>query len=314
MSEALSALRAPIDPAQGGVLLANMLASWLDHDRSLTATAEAKDESQDSRTSPPQAGLHLPAPVDAGPSSPPSGEYRAPVRLAREGAGTGLERISDSHPRPGFGKDGNGDDAAGGLQDLSGRCLDGAGGRGVCPGSLAPGALESRLAAAAGALRVHVHSGDRRGWLLRPGGLQRRAAFRIKGRHGVGRTAFLARPPPGRQAPQSQERRVAFPPSGRLWLRRGKPYHPGSGRRSAGRGEPGVSAVSRNGQRLRGDATLRRPPAPFSHAVLWGSLGWEADLGPPDARPGAGPSQEPVLCRPVRLRPLSVWAGDQPGR
>src|SRR5271166_1589752 len=108
MSEALSALRAPIDPARGGVLLANMLASWLDHDRSLTATAEAKDESQDSRTSPPQAGLHLPAPVDAGPSSPPSGEYRAPVRFAREGAGTGLERIPDSHPGPGFGKDGNG--------------------------------------------------------------------------------------------------------------------------------------------------------------------------------------------------------------
>ena len=45
---------------------------------------------------PPQAGLHLPAPVDAGPSPPPSGEHGAPVRLAGEGAGTGLERISDS--------------------------------------------------------------------------------------------------------------------------------------------------------------------------------------------------------------------------
>src|ERR1700691_5316780 len=49
--------------------------------------------------------------------------------------------------------------------------------------------------------------------LLRPGGLQRWAAFRIEGRHGLGRTAFLARPPPGRQASQSPERRVAFPPS-----------------------------------------------------------------------------------------------------
>src|SRR6266581_3708441 len=86
MSEALSSLRAPIDPGRGGVLLANMLASWLDHDRSWTAAAEARDESEDSRTAPPQAGLHLPAPVDAGPSSPPSGEYGAPVRLAREGA------------------------------------------------------------------------------------------------------------------------------------------------------------------------------------------------------------------------------------
>src|SRR5215471_17436220 len=121
MSEALSSLRAPIDPGRGGVLLANMLASWLDHDPSWTASAEAKDESEDSRTSPQQAGLHLSAPVDAGPSSPRSGEHGAPVRLAREGAGTGLERIPDSHPRPGFGKDGNGDDAAGGLQDFSGR-------------------------------------------------------------------------------------------------------------------------------------------------------------------------------------------------
>src|SRR6516225_868664 len=129
MSEALSSLRAPIDPGRGGVLLANMLASWLDHDPSWTASAEARDESEDSRTSPQQACLHLSAPVDAGPSSPPSGEHGAPVRLAREGAGTGLERIPDSHPRPGFGKDGNGDDAAGGLQDFSGRCLDGPGGR-----------------------------------------------------------------------------------------------------------------------------------------------------------------------------------------
>src|SRR5262249_31387224 len=160
--------RVPIDPGRGGVLLANMLASWLDHDPSWTANAEAGAESEDSRTSPTQAGLHLPAPIDPGPSSPPSGEHAAPVRLGRAGAGTGLERIPDSHPRPGFGKDGNGDDAAGGLQDPSGRCLDGPGGCGVCPGSLAPGAVESRLAAAAGALRAHVHSGDRRGWLLRP--------------------------------------------------------------------------------------------------------------------------------------------------
>src|SRR5439155_14742857 len=161
MSEALSALRAPIDPEWGDVLLANMLESWLDHGASLIATAEVRDESEDSRASPQQAGLHLLAPVDAGPSSPPSGEHGAPVRAAREGAGTGLERIPDSHPRPGFGKVGDGDDAAGGLQDLSGRCLDGSGGRGIGPGSLAAGALESRLASAAGAMRVHVHSRDR---------------------------------------------------------------------------------------------------------------------------------------------------------
>src|SRR5579872_1687200 len=99
MSEVLPALRVPIDSGQGGVLLANMLANWLDQDRSLTAHAEARDEPQDSGAAPPQAGLHLPAPVVAGASSPPSGEHRAPVCLAREGAGTGLERIPDPHSR-----------------------------------------------------------------------------------------------------------------------------------------------------------------------------------------------------------------------
>ena len=44
---------------------------------------------------------------------------------------------------------------------------------------------------------------------------------------GSGRTAFVARPPPRRQAPQSPERRVTFSPSGGLLLRRGKPYRPG---------------------------------------------------------------------------------------
>ena len=42
-----------------------------------------------------------------------------------------------------------------GLQDLGGGCLDGASGRGVCFGSLAAGALESRLASAAGVVRAH---------------------------------------------------------------------------------------------------------------------------------------------------------------
>src|SRR5215472_9665095 len=99
MSEALPALRVPIDPGRGGVLLANMLASWLDHDPSWTAAAEARDESQDSRAAPPQASLHLPAPVDAGTSSPPSGEHGAQYALrekARElGWGESLIRTLD---------------------------------------------------------------------------------------------------------------------------------------------------------------------------------------------------------------------------
>ena len=41
-------------------------------------------------------------------------------------------------------------------------------------GSLAAGALESRLASAAGVVRAHRNAGDRRRWLLRSGGFQRR--------------------------------------------------------------------------------------------------------------------------------------------
>src|SRR5881409_2418331 len=60
-------------------------------------------------------------------------------------------------------------------------------------------------------------------------------------------------------------------------------------------------------QRFAGCA-LRFPKRSYG-----GSVGWEADLGPPDAWPCAGLAQESVLCRDVRLRSLSVSAGDQPG-
>ena len=66
MSQALSALPAPIDAGLGGVLLANMLEGWLDGDPHCLATAEAVDEPQDHRTSPEQTRLYLCAPVDAG--------------------------------------------------------------------------------------------------------------------------------------------------------------------------------------------------------------------------------------------------------
>ena len=198
MSEALSALLAPIDAGLGGVLLANMLEGWLDGDPKALSTAETPDEPQDCRTSPQQTGLHLFAPVDTGSSTPPSGEHGAPVCTTREGLGTGLERIPGPHPGSGLGKNGDRDDGAGGLQDLGGGCLDGSGGRGVCPGSLAAGTIEPRLASAAGVVRAHHNPGNRRGWLLRPGGLQRRTVARVEGDHGPGRAAFFARPPPGR--------------------------------------------------------------------------------------------------------------------
>src|ERR1017187_1695926 len=75
MSEALSALHVPIDPGRGGVLLANMLASWLDHDPSLTAGAEARDESEEwgiclTQVTPIRCGSRLPKPVPRPPDAP----------------------------------------------------------------------------------------------------------------------------------------------------------------------------------------------------------------------------------------------------
>src|SRR5215472_16095644 len=217
MSGAPSVLQATIDARLGGVLLANMLAGWLDGDPKVLPTAETADELEDRRTSPEQTGLHLSTPVNPWPSTPPSGEHPAPVCTAR--VGTGLERIPDPHPRPGLGKVWDRNGGARGLQDLGCGCLHGSGGRGVCLGSLATGPLQPRLASTVGAMCAHRNPGDRRRWLLRSGGLQRRIVARLEGDNGAGRVTFFARPPPGRQAQQSQERRVAFPPSGRFLLR-----------------------------------------------------------------------------------------------
>src|SRR6266567_9184701 len=125
MSEVSSALHASIDAGLGGVLLANMVEAWLAGNLDCLASAEATDEPQDHRTAPEQAGLHLCAPVDQCPGTPPSGEHRAPVCTANDGAGTGLERIGDSDARPGPGHDGDRDDPTRGFQDSGSGCLDG---------------------------------------------------------------------------------------------------------------------------------------------------------------------------------------------
>src|ERR1700684_1885443 len=152
MSEAPSALHAPIDAGLGGVLLANMVEAWLAGNPDSLASAEAADEPQDHGTAPEQTGIHLCATVDERSSAPPPGEHGAPVCIASDGGGDGLGRIGDSHAPPGLGDDGDRDDQAGGFQDAGGGCFDGSSGRGVCVGSLAAGALESGLASAVGAV------------------------------------------------------------------------------------------------------------------------------------------------------------------
>src|SRR6516162_1504862 len=157
----LSALPPAIDAGLGGVLLANMVEAWLAGNPDGVTSAEAADELQDHRTTPEQTGLHLCPPVHAGAGAAPSGEHRASVCAALDGAGTGLERIGDPHARSGPGHDGHRDDEAGGLQDSGYGCVDGASGRGVCAGSLTPGAFESGLAPAAGVVCAYCNVGDR---------------------------------------------------------------------------------------------------------------------------------------------------------
>src|SRR6516162_4064052 len=198
MRPAVSALPIPIDVRVGGLLLANMLVAWLDDDPKVSSAGEASHEFQDHRTPPEPTSLRVFTPVDPQPSPPPSGEHGASVCTAPEGAGTGLDGILDPHAGSGPGQDGYRNGSTGGLQDLGGGGLDGASGGGVCLGGLAAGALESRLASAFGAVRTHRNAGDRRRWLLRSGGFQRRIVARIEGCHGPGRASFFARAPPRR--------------------------------------------------------------------------------------------------------------------
>src|SRR5260370_5775037 len=306
MRLAFSALHTPIDVGLGGVLLANMLVAWLDGNPRILPTGEATDESQDPGTSPERGGIELLTAIDTEPGPPTSGEHGAAVCAAREGTRTALERSLDPYAGSGPRKDGHRDGEAGGLQDLGGGGLDGTSRRGVCVGGLAVGALKPRLASTAGVVRAHRNAGDRRRWLLRSGGLQRRIVTRIAGPNGPGRTTLFARAPPGREAQQGEERRVAFPRSGGFLLRRANPYRHGPGRGSAGRRGLGIPPVSRNGQRVRGDATIRGKRVTLSHAVLWWGFGLPDYMGSPDAQTGSGATQDPVLCRDVRLWPVSV--------
>ena|SRR5437762_11272316 len=206
VSDAYSSLTVPIDVKLGGVLLANMLAGWLEGNSNFSVTEEAADEPEDYGTPPEQTCLHLSAPVNAGASAPSSGEHGTPVCPAREGAGTGLERASDPHSRPGSGDVRSTSDGAGRLQDPRSGGLDGSGGRGVCIGGVATGALEFRLASIVGVVRAHRNAGDRRRWLLQPSRFQRRPFVGVEGHDGASRTSFFARAPPRWQAQQSAER------------------------------------------------------------------------------------------------------------
>ncbi|WP_239142824.1 recombinase family protein [Variovorax sp. WS11] len=77
--------------------------------------------------------------------------------------------------------------------------------------------FEPRLASAPGTVCPDAHPGDRYRWLLRPRGLQRRTGARNQGHDGPGRTAFLARAPPGGKLNKAQKGELRFL-AGRLLL------------------------------------------------------------------------------------------------
>src|SRR5258707_7618382 len=127
MSTASSSLSVPIDPQLASMLIANMLENWLDSSPHILTTVEVTNEPENLRTAAEQTSLHLCASVDACPSAPPSGEYRASVCAATESAGTGLERNVDPHPRSGFGSIRCSHDGTHGLQDPGSGCFHGPG-------------------------------------------------------------------------------------------------------------------------------------------------------------------------------------------
>src|SRR5260370_36601809 len=150
MSEVLAALDAPIDAGLGGVLLANMVEAWLVGNPDEVTGAEVANELQDHGATPEQTGLHLCPPVDECSGAPPPGKHGTPVCIGNDGAGARLERVGDSGARSGPWPAGDRADQAGGFQDSGGGCLDGPSVPGVCAGGFTAGALQSRLALAAG--------------------------------------------------------------------------------------------------------------------------------------------------------------------
>src|ERR1022692_1140134 len=189
-----------IDVEAGAVVLANMLAGWLDENRESLSSVEACDEFRDQRTTPKQDSLCICAAIDAGAGAPSSGEHRAPVRTPAEGFGTGLEGGFGAGLGPGPWEVGSTYRGARRFQDAGSGSFDGTGGGRPCTGGFAAGALEPGLASIAGTVRTDRYVGDRRRWLLQPSRFQRRIVVGIKGDDGSGRTSSIARAPPRWQA------------------------------------------------------------------------------------------------------------------
>src|SRR5580692_11247756 len=117
MSQCPAVPHALIEVEAGAVILANMLAGWLDENRESSSFVEAGDEFRNQRTTSEQDSLCICAAIDAGPGAPSSGEHGAPVRTPSQGSGTRLEGTLGSDPGPGPWEVRGTDRGAGRFQD-----------------------------------------------------------------------------------------------------------------------------------------------------------------------------------------------------
>ena len=198
---------ANLDFAAAGAILANMIEAYL-AGGALPSNAEGADHDdlEDCRSPSVAPSLHLHSSVDDGASPLQSGEHRTPVQFGEQGAVSRLESGTDPHPRPGSRPIRRANSQSRGLQDAGQRRGDGPSRRDLLLGSVAAGALEPGLASPARVVRDHQHVGDRRGWMLRSGRVQRRACARHEGHIRAGRAAHHPRAPPRGQAEQSEQR------------------------------------------------------------------------------------------------------------
>ncbi len=160
---------ASLDLAKAGVIIANMIESYLAGGATLPDPEGADhDALEDCRSSSVAESLHLHSPVDDEPGPLQSGKHRTSIQSGEPSGVARLDAGADPDPRRGSRPLGQAGDPSRRLQDSCQRCGNGSCRCNLLFGSLAPGTLEQGLASAAGAVRGHPHIGIRRRWLLRP--------------------------------------------------------------------------------------------------------------------------------------------------
>src|SRR6266853_572460 len=153
---------AALDFTKAGAILADMVESYLAAGASPFEPEGAdNDDLQDCRSTSVTGSLHLHSSVDdgAGPLQP--GEHGAPIQSGEQSPVSRLESGADPGSRPGSRPVRRANDPSRRLQGSGQRCRHGASRCDLLPGSLAPGALEPRLASPARVMRHHGNTRDR---------------------------------------------------------------------------------------------------------------------------------------------------------